>query len=562
MKKFLALPLLAVLAVAASCEKEKGVEITIPEDIITRGIEHDMQNGAVSFEVKTEGKWYAVIDSEADWVSLSGQSVVHNGTEKLVLYFDENHTKADRKTTLEITNPKGDLKEIQVVQYYNYEGEAPENDALAFMKVGVGFGVDYDYVLDTKSIKYRCTLEDAKVMTDPNFTDNDRTHFEPTKVRRNNNIFNLERIEELQREDALQSSAYMESVIPLSDLQAALFDSVLVQDKKVKLSLTMGVSFGPIEFEASATYNATKNEGRAYVDYVISRNAPMYNVTISEAEISTYAERYALTEVPTRQQIKELMDEIDELKESYYMLNGKRELKKSQQRNIDNLISALSQPTYDNVFSTAFAKNYWDLYTAVIDEEYETADRVLNKLDNLYGPFFISGGNFGGSLTVHARVDTLRMQGYADFNGSLKADVAGMFSVTGAFEYSELGFDVMHNYDTKMYIYGGCANDTTNELLSVITGGDPDDMDKWQDALKGWVNSMYTSGTQNPNLTQAAPLSFAMTPIWTLFADDEVQTYAQEYFMEKYKDRGIYQYFGLMQGDEEALDVEALFNQY
>ena len=559
MKKYLAFFVMAALAVV-SCNKEKGAEVIIPEDVITRGIEHDMQNGAVSFDVKSEGKWYAVIDADADWVSLSGQSIVHNGSEKLILYFDENLTKADRKTTLQITNTKGDMKEIQVCQYYNYEGQAPENDALAFMKVGVGYGADYDYVLDTKSIKQRCALEDAKVKNDPSFGDNDRTHFEPTKVRRNNNIFNVERIEELQKEDALQSSAYVEAVIPLADLQASLFDSVLVQYKEVKLSLKLGVSFGPIEFEASATYNGKKDESKAHVDYVISRNAPMYNVTISEAEISTYAENFALTEVPSRQEIQALMDEINELKESYYLMNGKRELKKSQQRNIDNLMAALSQPTYDNVFSTAFAKNYWDLYTAVIDEEYETADRVLNKLDNLYGPFYISGGNFGGALTVHARVDTLRMQGYADFNGSLKADVSGMFSVTGAFEYSENGFNVMHDSDTKIYIYGGNANVTTNTLLSIITGGNPDDMGKWQEALKGWVDSMYTSGSNNPNLSEAAPLSYVLTPIWTLFADDEVQDYAQNYFLEKYKDRGIYEYFGLMRGDKEVLDVDEHFN--
>ena len=560
MKKYLAFCLMAALAVV-SCNKEKGAEVIIPEDVITRGIEHDMQNGAVSFDVKSEGKWYAVIDADADWVSLSGQSIVHNGSEKLILYFDENLTKSDRKTTLQITNTKGDMKEIQVCQYYNYEGQAPDNDALAFMKVGVGYGADYDYVLDTKSIKQRCALEDAKVKNDPSFGDNDRTHFEPTKVRRNNNIFNVERIEELQKEDALQSSAYVEAVIPLADLQASLFDSVLVQYKEVKLSLKLGVSFGPIEFEASATYNGKKDESKAHVDYVISRNAPMYNVTISEAEISTYAENFALTEVPSRQEIQALMDEINELKESYYLMNGKRELKKSQQRNIDNLMAALSQPTYDNVFSTAFAKNYWDLYTAVIDEEYETADRVLNKLDNLYGPFYISGGNFGGALTVHARVDTLRMQGYADFNGSLKADVSGMFSVTGAFEYSENGFNVMHDSDTKIYIYGGNANVTTNTLLSIITGGNPDDMGKWQEALKGWVDSMYTSGSNNPNLSEAAPLSYVLTPIWTLFADDEVQDYAQNYFLEKYKDRGIYEYFGLMRGDKEVLDVDEHFNK-
>ena len=558
MKKYLAFCLMAALAVVA-CNKEKGAEVTIPQDVVTRGIEHDMQNGSESFEVKAQGKWYAVIDADADWVSLSGKGFVHNGNEKLTLYFDENLTKTDRQTTLQISNTKGEIQEITVRQYYNYEGQAPENDALAFMKVGVGFGADYDYVLDTKSIKYRCAQEDAKVKNDPNFSDEDRTHFEPTKVRRNNNIFNIERIEELQKEDALQSSAYLEAVIPLADLQASLFDTVLVQTKQVKLSLTLGVSFGPIEFEASASYNATKEESKAYIDYVISRNAPMYNVTISEAEISTYAEKFALTEVPSRQEIQALMEQINELKESYYLMNGKRELKKSQQRNIDNLMAALSQPTYDNVFSTAFAKNYWDLYTAVIDEEYETADRVLNKLDNLYGPFYISGGNFGGALTVHARVDTLRMQGIADFSGSLKAEVSGMFSVTGAFEYSELGFNVMHDSDTKIYIYGGNANETTNTLLSIITGGNPDDMNLWQDALKGWVNSMYTSGSNNPNLTAAAPLSYVITPIWTLFADDEVQEYAQEYFLEKYKDRGIYEYFGLMRGDTEVLDVDEHF---
>lgn len=45
-----------------------------------------------------------------------------------------------------------------------------------------------------------------------------------------------------------------------------------------------------------------------------------------------------------------------------------------------------------------------------------------------------------------------------------------------------------------------------------------------------------------------------------LFSYPEIQEYAQQYFMEKYKDRGIYGYFGIMKGEREGGQAEEASN--
>jgi hypothetical protein len=47
-----------------------------------------------------------------------------------------------------------------------------------------------------------------------------------------------------------------------------------------------------------------------------------------------------------------------------------------------------------------------------------------------------------------------------------------------------------------------------------------------------------------------------------LFSYPEIQEYAQEYFLKKYKSRGIYGYFGIMNGEYEGGMAEEASNIY
>jgi hypothetical protein len=60
---------------------------------------------------------------------------------------------------------------------------------------------------------------------------------------------------------------------------------------------------------------------------------------------------------------------------------------------------------------------------------------------------------------------------------------------------------------------------------------------------------MYTAGEDKLDQSKAEPMSFRITPIWTLFNETDIQQYAQEYFMKKYESRGIKEYFGVANGE-------------
>lgn len=537
-----------------------GSVITVSQELLTKGIRTDKESRRVDVTIDCNGKWVGVIEAGNYWVTKNDSELEYDGPKTISLYFDENTTGMDRQTRLLLFNDKDELTEIPIIQYATVNGSLPDNGSGAkFAEKGVGRGLDYDYVLDTKSIKYRSALEDAKVAGGQK-EETARTKFEPTKVTKNNNIFNLTRIQELQKQGKLQESAYVEAIIPQADLMAQMLDSALIQEKTLEVTLRLGVSFGPIEFSASARYDSHKDEARAFVDYTIVRNAPIYNVIVSEAEVGRYAIN-ALYKDILDDEFDEKWEAVEAKREAYYQKNGKRELTAIQKMKIDGLEED-ARPKMDNVFSGEFAARYWYLMYALESEDYTRADQELNAINNMYGPFYCSGGDFGGSLTMHCQVDTMMLDGAATFEGELEGEVAGMFSVTGKFEYSEVGYDIMRNSNSHFYIYGGKANDTADRLLALCLGPKPDDRNAWQLALKDWVNSMYSPTEEGKTtMSEAAPLSFHITPIWNLFSNAAMQEYAQNYFINKYANRGIKDYLGIMDGTYE-ITPEEHFKKY
>ena len=530
-----------------SCEKdtkEEGKKAMTIAEWVKEGVEVDMQSHVLEIPIKTKGEWTAVPDPDAIWFSLNGHELTYKGDRTLLLCIDENRTEVDRKSVLYVEDSKGEIYEIPVRQNYNFNGEAPTNGSgLNFSNNGVGFGVDYDYVLDTRGIARRNALEDAKI-ANGQMKESERTQFAPTKVRKNNPLFNITRIERLMEQGKLGNQAYIENPIHMDDLAAELMDSTVVQDKTLDVSLELGVSFGCIEFVAGATYSSQATEQRQKMDYTIIRNLPLYNVSVSEAEIASYAEDAMFEEM---KDYEAGLAKIEAKIEAYYKQNGKSELTKVQQKIIDGMYNKLECPTFDNVFASSFGKCYWDLYAAVANEDEKAINAAMSKIDALYGPFYISGGDFGGAMTIHAVIDNLSMEGYVKAGGNLDADFAGAFKVTGSFEYSENGMTLMRDAKAHFYLYGGETDKTTDTLFNLMNSDDPTDRDAWSEAIRAWIETMYSDDGQ---ISMASPMSFVITPIWNIFWDDETQLVAKEWFLNEYKDRGILDYFGIMNGEE------------
>ena len=538
---------------------EQTSTVTLDSELLTRGIETEMKSDAVNVKVTSNGQWTATLKKGTDWVMVKDWQVTYKGTQTLTLLFDENTTGYDRTTTLRLGNSDGEYKTVNIRQTATVDGQVPKNGSgLAFAGQGLGCGIDYDYALNVKN------------------KTNVNVKFEPTKVKKSNNIFNITMIEELQKNNELQPSAYQEATIPLAELQAQMIDSSMFKQKDVDFNLKLGINFASINFSAKGHFVSKKVQEESAVDYVISRFAPIYNVVISPAEIRTFASDPKHNKVD-RTATDASFDQIDAIIEQYARINKRRRitdvnedgLTPEQAEEIDAMYDQVPKSfTWGGVFSANFTKAYNRLYSALKGKKVDNtaADQALNMIDNDYGPFFIAGGDFGGGIVVHCHALDRMLDGKGEFSGELEVAAGGPFNLSGKFKYTEIGIETLHDCNPDIYIYGGNADVTVNSLMDIILGKKLNERDKWATTLKEWVNSMYTTSDKKPDQSMAAPLSFVIEPIWTLFDDPAIQEYAQNYFIKKYEDRGIKGYLGIGLGLVEAtaddlLNADSEFNK-
>ena len=524
--------------------------VTIEADIRERGITTDMMSAVIDIPVVSSGRWCAAVDVDCNWADLSDHENFYSGSRTLKLVIDHNPTGADRKSTLYIGTSDGELIEIPIVQTALYKGQVPSNGNGEWVaNNGVGCGIKYYYALD------------------PNYNRKDQK-FSPTEMKLPNNIFNIARIEELQKSTdpdiRLNQSAYVETPINFSELHDVMMDSLFAKNKMLDATVRLECSFGFLEFIAAGEYHSEAVENSAHIDYCILRNAPTYNVVISPAEIRTFAEDMAIQEeFDNSDVIDAKCRDIEDQIEKYIAANKRKglgaELTDSQKRSIDRKYINAYQPAYGKVFSSAFAKVYYALQYYIDEGEYEEADKVLGTIDNDYGPFFISGGDFGGNLNLHALVDTMFLQGSSSLSAELSADLQGAVNVGGSVTFTEEGVQLFRDSKITIGIYGGSAAQTQSELSSFLGSIDMTNREMFHDILNRWAESLkIKDGEEIPSL--ASPIRYDITPIWTLFSDYTVAEYAKEYFLKKYAKNGIYTYLGILEGTDTTTTGEDLLN--
>ena len=562
--------------------EEKASTLTVESGIVANGVSAEMKAAVVELPVQCDGEWFALLgfgqQDTPDWVRIQRWQPVYNGNRTLLLAFDQNQTGYDRTTTLTLANSDGKTMRIPVRQTYTLNGQAPTNSSgQVFSDKGVGYGMDYNYLLDIKGIRYRNVQEQLKINSGQ-MKEEQRTKFNALAVSGMNNVFHIAQIEKLMtaaegKKPELQPSAYVETPIELADLDISMLDSALVQDKNVSFSLTIGLSFGPIEFSAEAAYVGKKKESKAYVDYNLIRNAPMYDIRLSPAEITTYAAR-----PKNRMYDEDLADEFDAQVASQikkFQRTNRNTGVPASELNADGLTEEqkniidgmyLNDDTgfdFGGVYSTAFAKYYSRLLRAIsmnvnakkplpINES--LAIKTCQQLNDNYGPFIICRAQFGGAIVLTARVDTLRLDGHAEASGKLDGEFSGMFKVTGSFSYSEDGFNNMRQIGAKFNIMGGDAQPTADALTGLLASPQPDNRQEWFDALSHWWQSMKADNGES----HAEPISYTVVPIWTLFSEPEIADYVRKWFLAKYQDRGIYEYLDIMEekpGAKTATDM-------
>ena len=554
----------------AVVEKITPSTVTIDSDILAHGIVTDMENTVVELPVQCDGEWVAILsidDAEDDdtnyWVKIQNWKGFYSGNQTLRLQFDDNMSGVDRSTTLTIANNLGDIKTVTVRQNFTWKGQAPTNSsAQAFQNKGIGYGIDYGYLLDMKSVKFRNSTGDAAASGGN--TDADSKDYNPLKVKKMDNIYHLTAIDQLCKAGKMgaDKDAYVEEPIEIANLEAELLDSDMIKQHNLTIALKLGASIGPIEFSIDGKYVDQRREDKGYVNYVITRNAPVWDVSTSPAAIAQYAGENSDTD---DEQDEKFAKKVQNMRAQYIKQNMKLSdkskldadsLTKTQKKIIDGLYSKhLMSFSWGGVYSSYFENCMSKLYNHIVLRlaggmkiASEKADQVCQDLDDHFGPFIIAGGQFGGSMTITMEIDTTRLEGHTELHGQAALNVnVGVGDINGeaSAEWIADGWNRVRSYKPSIHIYGGSARDTEAELLAIMFSDNPDSHEQWVDALVNWMQSMVQSADDG-NMSQAAPISFTAVPIWHFFPDTEISNYVRSYFMNKYKTRGIQSYMDII----------------
>ena len=574
-----------------SCKSDEEVvdlitpsTVTIDNDLISHGIVTDMENTVVEVPVKCDGKWIAIlaIDDEEDnekdlWVKIQDWQGFYEGNQTLRLHFDDNMTGVDRATTLTIANSQGELQTVPVRQNYTWKGQAPTNSsAQAFQNKGVGYGIDYNYLLNLKGIRYRSSGDNASASIQNSMSEDGSVSFNPLMCKKSENIYHLSTIDKLCQAGAMggDKDAYVEEPIEIANLKAQMLDSTMVVDGKLKIGLQVDANIGPVSFSIKGKYLDKRRQERNYVDYTIIRNAPMYDVMTSPASITTYAERNQSRDLTSTTNFIKLVRDTraDFILRNSFLSDksvlGSDSLTNEQRKIIDGLFKKqLVRYSFGGVFSSHFEACLSKLYNHItlrlaggLPVNSAQADRVCAELDDHYGPFIIAGAQVGGSMVIQLKLDTLRLDGEINVDG--KANVEALV-VEGYAEasYREKGFHRMRYYQPSIHIYGGDAHGTEEELLRIVYSDNPNDHETWITMLSGWLDSMKSKADEG-DLSEAAPISFTAVPIWNFFFDTDMAAYVRSYFMNKYKTRKISDYLDIIDDVPDHKTFIELLNDF
>ena len=519
---------LSLTFVACSDDDNKGAGIQVDEEVLAHGIEVNADMQTAQLPVSMEGNWTALIDEgENEWVCIVDDRIAFDGSKTLTLSFRSNPDGADRTAKLNLyALESNEVVTVNIRQQGHDANAAVKSSGVVFQSQGLGHGIVVSYFLDTDQVQRN--------------QKNSPESFSMIKAKGINSVYDMEQIQSLVNRNVLKKVAYEETANNVYELLATLVDSTVAQNKSFEASVNMSCSFGFIEFEAAVAYQATKNQSSGHVDYSILRYAPLYDVSVSPAEIAAYAmdESFeAMINYP---------DEYEKLTETIEAKYGSwEELEKKSPIAYKGYIKKLNKyrPDFGNVFSTGFSTDLWEYYKAIMEGKEDKAREALENIDESYSPFVITGGTWGGSMNVMARVDTMSMVGKDSLYASLNVDLSSFGSVGGEITLTSEGLDLFRNAELNVQLYGGDPS-VGDAVTAWILSPDITNYSTLQKLLKDWILTMKSpADPEADDKTAAAPIEYVMTPVWMLI-DPEYRKFARDWFYEKYRGSTVLEFFG------------------
>lgn len=501
----------------------KESTLQLDEKVTRYGIETDMKSAIVDVNVNCKGRWSAIIPSDCEWCEIDQNALIYDGPQTLSLNFTENRTGRDRQTTLTIMDDAMKRTDIKVVQTTLFNGEPPTNAEGDYKSTAVGFSVNYDYFLNTAVDR--------------------QGDFAVNNCYRGDNVFNMERVHQLNRERIL--NAYHEEQLAVARFNEVMFDSITKKNDTIAVTMNVEISFGFINFNARGAYHASDSVSMANVNYFIQRKAPAYRLFISPDALGDRVRKQGQREtVRLRKENADFIKEIDDYEAELKQEKG-GELSEGDKAYIAEMRAEALKPAYDNILSPGMRTLYYYITTAIRNKDYILADQYLDVLDSKYGPFFIGSAEYGGTLVMNCELSNSYVATHGGIEAQLSAEGEGMFSIGGQLQWSEDGLRSIHDSKMTLEVYGGDAAATATSLREQLKGDDPTNQAKLENILRAWAESLKPKGEGRNS--DAALLNISFTPIWTIF-DVNSAKYVEDFFREKYRDKGIEKYINSMQG--------------
>lgn len=516
--------------------------LTVDQTYVTQGVETGVESAIIEVPVTCNGRWIAVVDS-CNWLAVMNEGkIIYDGNDVVKLKVDENRTGVGRKNVLSLVmlGDNDDIIKIPVYQNNLYRGEVPTNGDVAtwFRNNKVGCGVNYAYLMEPSVSR--------------------SGDFDPVTFG-TYNIFNMTTLENQQKtSDASYYTMARHEVTKLNE--KALVNSIS-KSQDLNVSLEMGCSFGFIEFQAKGKYESYLTDNSDHVNYSVCRDCPVLDVTLEVPNIRTDAAANATKYI----RASEKTDEIKDLWKDY---NSTRS--ESKKAMIFNDISESSEPDLGNFFTTGFKRHYWKLFSFNYykDDMYPNEadstkmkkyfNQLMTRLDDDYGPFFISGGQFGGSLNLFAVVDRKNLNDSTIFGADVTANISSIFELSGHADFNSKGQQLYKNSDITMQVYGGNAAETANSVVDLLGGKDLSRTDSLAAILNKWAASFAQFDADGVTPLRAAPIMYTVTPIWSLFDDAALSSMIREWFMEAYKDRGIKTWMKIIDSTKQPQALQLL----
>ena len=211
------------------------------------------------------------------------------------------------------------------------------------------------------------------------------------------------------------------------------------------------------------------------------------------------------------------------------------------------------RPDFGNVFSTGFSGVLWDYYKGMMTGDTQGADKALANIDESFSPFFITGGDWGGSMSILVRIDTTKMQGKDTLWAKLTGSLGNFGDVSGELELSTDGMNMLRDCKIDVNLLGGDPK-VGDEVTSWILSPDVTSYSRLQGVLSNWIDSMTSPSEGGSKQSSALPTDYIYTPIWQLM-DPDYRDYARDWFMAKYKDNpSVMSYFAIAEGTHASKD--------